>query len=155
MGSLDTKYANLFKALETLDRSIENYKRVSCSTEQEHELYNKQFDQTELATEIRDSAIKRFEYSLDLFWKYFRMYLEVVEKTKPEVHGPKSVVRASWSVGLFSENEAKAVLDMIESRNQTSHMYREEIAQRIVRGIPDYACLMKEIALRWPPKEND
>ena len=99
---------------------------------------------------LRDSMIQRFEYSVDLFWKYLKKDLEVKHLT-PEIKAPADAIRKSYATGLITEAESEIILTMIKDRNMTSHMYVEEIAQTLAQRIPDYYKLMHTIIQKLQP----
>jgi len=92
---------------------------------------------------IRDAAIQRFEYTFEAVWKAAQLYLREVEGL--EVGSPKGVIRASFQVGIFDENQARSALEMADDRNLTVHTYNEALAQAISSRIPDHVTLME----RW------
>lgn len=100
-------------------------------------------------SELRDSVIKRFEYSIDIFWKYIREYLEEVNKI---VIGPiisaKAVFRASLNSQLISQDEFDLLLLAIDDRNLTAHTYNEELAETISLRAKKYFTLMSSIIER-------
>lgn len=100
---------------------------------------------------MEDSLIQRFEYSIDLLWKYIKEYLEFVHKIIPEVRSPKNIIRESVKIGLLSEDEGEKAIDMIESRNLTSHIYRKEIAIMLIAKMPEFLKLYQTIVGRLEP----
>jgi nucleotidyltransferase substrate binding protein (TIGR01987 family) len=140
MEQLIQKRKSLLQALSTLHTSIENFKKISKQTEQvdffiEHE---------ELYRAIRDSLIQRFEFCVDLFWKYIKKQLETME-AGAEFNAPVPIIRKAFSVGLISETQAENIIVMIKERNLTSHIYREEIAENLSNKIPAYYTVMQEV----------
>lgn len=133
MEKLNVKYATLSKAIESFKRAIDDINIAK----QEHKPYGS-IPYNDLIQALRDSLIQRFEYSVDLSWKYLKDYLEIIHKVVPEVRSPKNIIRESAKLGILSEEEAQTAIDMIESRNLTSHIYREEIAEMIYASIPQY-----------------
>lgn len=103
---------------------------------------------------LRDSMIQRFKYSTDLFWKVLKVYLEEVEKVSLPTYSPRSIIRKSVGIKLITEDEGKACLEMIKSRNQTSHIYHEQIAVNIAHKIPKYFDLLKVIVERLEKKNK-
>lgn len=97
---------------------------------------------------IRDSLIQRFEFSFDLFWKLLKFYLEDVQKSGVEISAPRWVMRECVKARVFSEDDAVIAMDMLNSRNMTSHTYREEIAVSEAAKIPAYYNLMYAITNR-------
>ncbi len=88
----------------------------------------------EQPTELeRDGLIQRFEYTLELCWKSSKkvLYLNGIE-----VDTPKNVIRELGNLGWISNPESW--IDYIEKRNETSHMYNEEIANKIFKVIKNF-----------------
>ena len=67
---------------------------------------------------VRDAAIKRFEYTSEIFWKVIKDYLEVHEGII--CNSPKSCFKEVFKVGLLSEEETIKILEMVDDRNLTS-----------------------------------
>lgn len=92
---------------------------------------------------IRDATIKRFEYTFEAFWKYFKEYLKV--KKGAIVAFPKDCFREILPLGICSEDEVAMLLEMTDSRNETTHTYKEEVANKIYSKIKGYAELMDTV----------
>lgn len=103
--------------------------------------------QRSLATPIlepRDlsGVIKDFEMVYELSWKVLKKYLLLQGH---ETLGAKDVFSKAYQLGYLS-NEA-LWLKMIEDRNQTSHVYEEAEARRIVvRVQADYLSSLLDLA---------
>ncbi len=95
--------------------------------------------------------IKRFELSVDLFWKYIKRYLEKVVSVEPEISGPNHVIRTACKVNLITEKDAEIFLELIKCRNQTSHIYQEEIADRLSVSIPGFCKLIRKYVEKLAP----
>ena len=91
---------------------------------------------------VRDAAIQRFEYTFEAFWKFIREYLK--EKEGIMANSPKSCFKEIFSLGLISEEETVELQDMTDKRNDTSHTYKEKVAQNIYEKIKDYTLLMEK-----------
>ena len=149
MGKLDQKHEMLIQALSTLEKANDT---LTVFTK-EGVSHNPHLDYEEEYRGLRDSAIQRFEYSVDLFWKYLQLYLQdVIEIT--DVHGPKPVIRKCFSLGLIKEEDAEKALDMIKDRNMTSHIYVEEIAEHIASKVSLYYNVMHHVAENLKPKNK-
>lgn len=146
MERLDLRFKKLKKALETFKESIEYFQEI-----QEPETDSGSFEKKKLAISLRDSLVQRFEYSVDLFWKYLKLYLEEVEKTALERTSPRAIIRTCSSIKLLSENEAKTALEMLDHRNATSHIYREEIADILAKTTPEYYQFISGLLDRIKP----
>lgn len=74
----------------------------------------------------RDGLIQRFEYSLELCWKTSK---KVLFFNGIESDSPKNVIREMAQLGWISNPEVW--IDYIDKRNQTSHIYNEQVALEI------------------------
>lgn len=81
---------------------------------------------------IRDSAIKRFEFTFDLSWKFLKEFLE---KDRGVIcASPKGCFREAYRQGLLEYDDFW--IEMTDMRNQTVHTYREETAEEIFNKLP-------------------
>ena len=150
MERLKTKREGLKKAVASLKDAIDLYekglKHIDMvqlqGLDDEEEVV---FEYEPILIALRDSMIQRFEYTVDMLWKYIKLYLEEVIEVKPEIRGPKHIAREVGAAGLISEQDTQTLLDMIDSRNMTSHIYKEEIAEQLSCEIPRYYELMLKI----------
>lgn len=90
---------------------------------------------------IKDSAIQRFEFSLDLAWKTLKAYLE--EKNGILVNSPKEAFREAFRQGLIEYEENW--LTMVDLRNQTVHTYNQDLADKIYSLLPQFLPLFKSL----------
>jgi nucleotidyltransferase substrate binding protein (TIGR01987 family) len=75
--------------------------------------------------------IQCFEYNHELAWKTQKDFLEAQGVT--DLFGSKNVAKQAFASGLI--DDGKVWMDMIESRNLTSHTYNEETTRKIVTDI--------------------
>src|ERR1700753_2980561 len=68
--------------------------------------------------------IKSFEYTYELAWNTMKDYLEYIGITG--VAGSRGAIKESFKIELIEDGQNW--IDMIESRNATSHSYNEETA---------------------------
>ncbi len=94
---------------------------------------------------FRDSAIQRFEFTVEIMWKSIKHFLLINEGI--ECVSPKKCLREFFVVSNLDEEDAKTALKMIDDRNLTSHTYHEEVAEEIFSNLKDYVELMKKILL--------
>lgn len=80
-----------------------------------------------------DGTIHRFEFVIELYWKSLKrlLALEGIETYTPR----ESLQRAYQANWLADET---AWLQMLRDRNETSHVYNEEMARRIYDHIKEY-----------------
>jgi len=71
--------------------------------------------------------IKAFEYTYELAWNTMKDFLEYQGET--DIYGSRDTIRKAFNIGLIEDGEGW--MDMLESRNRTSHTYNEETAEEI------------------------
>lgn len=77
--------------------------------------------------------IQAFEFTHELAWNTLKDFLE--SRGVQSLYGSKDSTRAAFKAGLIENGEAW--MDMIQSRNLTSHTYDEATAAQIVSAIRD------------------
>lgn len=70
---------------------------------------------------IRDSIIKKFEYTFELAWKTIKEYLE--KEGYEEINSPKKVLKKAFEINLIKDEELWS--NMLEARNSSSYLYDE------------------------------
>jgi len=80
---------------------------------------------------IKEGLIQRFEYTHELAWNVMKDFLENAGNNN--VFGSKDATKEAFAAGLISNGEVW--MDMIKSRNKTSHTYNEETADDIFMKI--------------------
>ncbi len=88
---------------------------------------------------IRDSCIKRFEYSYELSHKMLRRYLEATEPATTDRLSFPSMVRLGFARGLLAQSW-DAWDNFRDARNNTSHTYDEAKADKVLRILPAFAA---------------
>lgn len=92
------------------------------------------FMQRDSLNELEEQGlIQSFEYNHELAWKTQKDYLE--DQGYDELYGSKNVARKAFEVGLI--NSGEVWLNMIKSRNLSSHTYNQEVTQEIIDAITD------------------
>ncbi len=95
------------------------------------------------STTIRDGAIQRFEFSVELAWKTTREYL--IEQGFLDLNSPKTVMREAYSYKII-QNE-QAWIQILNDRNLTSHVYDEKTADEIfVRICSSHMPALKDLS---------
>jgi nucleotidyltransferase substrate binding protein (TIGR01987 family) len=90
--------------------------------------------------------IQAFEYTHELAWNTLKDFLE--ERGAHTLYGSKDTTREAFKHGLIENGEAW--MDMIQSRNLTSHTYNEGTAKQIATAIsetyfPAFAALRDKL----------
>jgi len=129
------RYQSLQKALQTLEEILTILEKL--------DIYN-----NVMQAALRDSTIQRFEYSIDTFWKFLKIYFEQVKLMDIAVPSSREIIRIGVDFGLINQEEYKIIMKCISDHNLTSHTYNEELAKEIVQRIPIYFITMKQIVDR-------
>lgn len=90
---------------------------------------------------VRDSAIQRFEFTLDLSWKTLKTFLE--EKKGIVVASPKECFREAYRQGIIPYDTD--YLDLVDLRNETVHTYREKTAEDVYEELPEAVKLFENL----------
>jgi nucleotidyltransferase substrate binding protein (TIGR01987 family) len=75
--------------------------------------------------------IQAFEYTHELAWKTLADFIK--SKGNVEIFGSKDATREAFALGLIEDGDVW--MEMINSRNMTSHTYNEETTQKIIKAI--------------------
>lgn len=102
---------------------------------------------------VRDATIQRFEYSGEAFWKFLEGYLRIEEGIV--VASPKTTIKEATKVGILERGESVFLIEMIDDRNTTTHLYHEETPQRLYEKIQGYAKSMSIILQRFAALSNE
>jgi nucleotidyltransferase substrate binding protein (TIGR01987 family) len=95
----------------------------------------------------QQGLIQAFEFTHEMAWNVLKDYLE--EQGFVGIIGSKNATREAFKNELLEDGEAW--MDMIKARNLTSHTYKTEVAQDIVKNIlsrfhPALAAMEKRFA---------
>lgn len=80
----------------------------------------------------KQGMIQAFEYTHELAWNTLKDFLKEKGATQP-LYGSKDTTRLAFSQGLIENGEEW--MNMISSRNQTSHTYNQEVAEKMTARI--------------------
>lgn len=88
---------------------------------------------------VIDASIQRFEFTFELFWKTLKKILrtEGIEATTP-----RETLQTAYQLKWI--HHEKNWLNMLNDRNETSHIYDEAMATKIYQNIRIYLPLLKE-----------
>lgn len=127
----EQRFSNYVKALHKLSQAVEYIKHNFTDEDEPNDSSDSGFVLNEI---IREGLIQRFEYTHELAWKTMKDYAFYQGNTN--VGGSRDATREAFQLKLVSNGEIW--MDMIGSRNKTSHTYNEEIADEI------YSKILKE-----------
>ena len=81
----------------------------------------------------RDASIQRFEFTIELAWKTMKRILQYKSIL---INNPRDTVREAAKESLI--DDPKAWFVFLENRNLTTHVYNEEIAEKIYNSLPKF-----------------
>ncbi len=121
------RFSNYKKALRKLEDSVDyvtnHITKESLDTGEEFGLI-----QIDL---IKQGLIQSFEFTHELAWNVIKDYVHY--QGNQSVRGSRDATREGFSMGLIEDGDVW--MEMIRSRNQTSHTYDEETADEIYNKI--------------------
>ena len=110
------RFSNYQKALLRLEEAV----RLSQSRE--------------LSYLEKQGFIQAFEFTFELSWKTLKDFL-LFHGSGADLYGSRDVFRQAFSLGIISDGEVW--MQMIKSRNLTSHIYDEKVIDEIIILIRD------------------
>ena len=109
-------------------------------------------DKGELSELEEQGLIKAFEYTYELAWNTIKDFLEY--KGQSDIYGSRDAIRKAFELGLIGDGENW--MDMLKSRNKTSHTYNEETAREICQAVVEvYYSLLKELKAKLETLRSD
>lgn len=115
------RFSNYVKALHKLDEAVLYVGKNSISE-------NTTFVLDEI---IKEGLIQRFEYTHELAWNVMKDYANY--QGNSAIGGSRDATREAFKLQLFTDGHIW--MDMIKSRNETSHAYNQELANEIYEKI--------------------
>lgn len=144
MEELDLHHKQLLKAYHRLNYMTKKFISLS-HRDNRKPLPEGEEDELIMA---RDALIKRFEFCYDLTWKFLKRVLK--EKYSIDASSPRSVFQECYQQQLTTRDETQILLEMIDTRNETTHAYNEsimdEISQRIIRYYDPLISIINKLA---------
>ena len=85
--------------------------------------------------------IKAFEYTYELAWSTLKDFLEF--RGQSDLFGSRDAIQKAFQLNLIEDGEGW--MDMLKSRNRTSHSYNQETAREISNAVTTvyYALFQK------------
>jgi nucleotidyltransferase substrate binding protein (TIGR01987 family) len=141
------RFSNFVKALTKLEQAVSYIKNDLINTE---ELNQKSI--IVLDEMIKEGLIQRFEYTHELAWNVMKDYAEY--QGNSTIGGSRDATREAFQLKLITDGHIW--MDMIVSRNKTSHTYNEETADEIYFKILDnYYPAFIEFNKNMEEKKNE
>ena len=95
-----------------------------------HQL-SKFIDKGSLSELEEQGLIKAFEYTYELAWNTLKDFLEF--RGQSDLYGSRDAFQKAFELGLIKNGQGW--MDMLKSRNQTSHTYNEDTARQISQAV--------------------
>ena len=108
-------------------RRLQNYQKAFTQLTQAVDLSR----QRALSKLEQQGLIHEFEYTHELAWNTLKDFLEA--RGAAEIFGSRDTTRAAFTAGLIDQGEVW--MQMIQSRNQSTHTYNEEMMTQIVTAV--------------------
>lgn len=90
----------------------------------------------------KQGLIQCFEYTYELAWNTIKDFLK--DQGEIEIFGAKDTFQEAFRLGIITSGELW--MQMIKSRNMTSHVYDEKIADEILKAvIESYSHLFQNL----------
>jgi nucleotidyltransferase substrate binding protein (TIGR01987 family) len=143
----EQRFSNFGKALHKLSQAVEYIKNNLLEDDYEGESLDYILDEI-----IREGLIQRFEYTHELAWNVMKDY--AVFQGNTSIGGSRDASREAFQLKIISNGQVW--MDMIGSRNKTSHTYNEDVANEIfVKIMKEYYPAFLEFQQIMESKKSD
>jgi len=109
-------------------------------------------EERELSILEKQGFIQAFEYTHELAWKTLKDFLE--NRGNTDIYGSRDATKKAFALGLIDDGEIW--MQMIKSRNLTSHTYDENTADEIIEIVKDvYYVQFEKLKLKMEEQEKE
>jgi nucleotidyltransferase substrate binding protein (TIGR01987 family) len=148
------RFSNFSKALAKLTQAVE-YIEQQAKEERQKPLDDSELDYV-LDEIIKEGLIQRFEYTHELSWNVMKDY--AFYQGNSSIQGSRDATREALQYQIITDG--KIWMDMISSRNKTSHTYNEATADEIYFKIidsyyPAFLAFHKAMTKKLYEDDND
>lgn len=120
---------------------LDNYKTAFQQLQSAQKLYQER----PLSDLEKQGVIQAFEFTHELAWNVIKDYFEY--QGQPGINGSRDAAREAFQKKLISSGDVW--MEMIKSRNLTSHTYNKKVATEIVAKICDhYVSAFEEFMIK-------
>ena len=78
----------------------------------------------------KDGVLQRFEFTIEMLWKALKAILAY---QGIECFSPRNCIKEAYKTNIIDDDEI--ILDMLEDRNSSSHIYDQQKSQEIFERI--------------------
>ena len=121
----EQRFSNFTKAMDKLRQSVA-YIHENFEVDNNEDTEDGVLDEM-----IKEGLIQRFEYTHELAWNVMKDFFE--QEGNTTLMGSRSATREAFKKGIITDGENW--MDMISSRNLTTHTYNEVVAEEITSKI--------------------
>lgn len=122
------KKSDLHVALNKLEKAVQSLRQAVDTAHSDLE---------------KDGTIQRFEFTVELLWKTFKLMLNYYGV---ECNNPRSCIKEAFRNRIIEDDEI--LLDMLEDRNISSHIYDEITSTEIFNRIKDvYINILETVVI--------
>ncbi len=82
---------------------------------------------------IKSGRVQKYEFCVELLWKIIKLY--IYEINGIDAKSPKSAIKEFYNTGYISSDEYEKIIQMIDDRNELSHIYKKDEFDRIYNRI--------------------
>jgi nucleotidyltransferase substrate binding protein (TIGR01987 family) len=123
-------------------RKLEEFEKALRDFSKALEINLSDFPQ-EIRDVIESGQIQKFEMCFELFWKTAKEFLR--DKEGIDVASPKRAIKTLFQLNYLTYEEYESAIEMLDSRNYLSHVYRRELVDLILPKLKEYYSLMEKI----------
>ncbi len=125
-----------------------SYQKAFTKLEQDLLLANTR----ELTLLEKQGIIHGFEFTFELAWKLLKDYLEY--QGFNNILGPRDSIKEAFNLGIIQNGNIW--LEALQARNLTSHVYDEEISEKVFIEIKSkYILIFSELFNKFTKIKND
>ena len=124
----EQRFSNYKKALHKLEEAVNFIEHNFINREHPEDRENTGNILNDL---VKQGLIQSFEYTHEMAWNVMKDY--AAYQGNVEIRGSRDASREAFTMGLI--NNGEVWMEMIRSRNKTSHTYNEEIADEIFNNV--------------------
>ena len=125
-----------------------NYKKALKQLQDAVELMGER----ELSILEKQGFIQAFEFTHELAWKTLKDFLE--NRGNTDIYGSRDATKKAFALGIIDDGEIW--MQMIKSRNLTSHTYDENTADEIIGIVKDvYYVQFEKLKLEMEEQEKE
>lgn len=94
---------------------------------------------------LMNGQMQKFEYCTEMLWKLIRQNLWIFDGV--DVNSPKPAIKEFYNAQKISGKEYEVLTEILEARNNMTHIYRKEVFTAIHARLPEFVKVMKETLL--------